>query len=1831
MGQKEHCRAERGWPKEKGETILMVPAKPAFTTIVTKYQQQKFSDLLKLPQNLAIVTAHILFLRLTVPADLYNSGILVEIEGLRIRLNADLENQEVAQGTHQRDDSGRLGKPSKGVKADKPRSNQSHVHDPGGLPIYGSPSSPNEKDDGQLGDLPSTVDLAKSFLQTDPREEKAELQASVTNSQYLNESRLSSEDGDVGVGNNVLLPAFLADFLKGVGDRVQLAIHDVEVDLILKVDRFSETASGSDVSDRFDPVTLRLAIEDLCLEGMDEHGQTVEAHSEEVREVTRQETRRVTFSNVQTMVISEASLFADLARSTAPSSPETKHTNPMAKAHSRSGPVLGSNPSTDQDSLRRSVNPDRSMEDSRDLESAITYDGCEKDLATTGTEDKSNVTLSLPYLTSKSEFYDRTFVDSLHSSKERNRDEQHPLADSKTLPASMLYGDPASSKVSYPSPTDPYRQHPIPDFLNEVPTPTSSHFFAPDLILDREKEPCHASSPQAQYGMDIRPVEKSSFSSVSQHTSPISTRSPPDSEDLAESKIFTREEASVYMSAISQPTAGRENKRVDIPGDWDSSSSDCKQANSTLSDIVKASKSLRHDDEPSDRSYASKGRLESPSSGENSSNKNSAKDVASFTHVQAATEPLTGSPTEHKGSPQGSEASSTGLRSSLAVIKRTISVDRIVTIISLGSNSGNGYAKARGDRPGGITQEIPGSFASSSLSGGSEPAQSAQFHDNDHFRPTISVDIGEVQILSDMGLMRMMILLIQKFNALRRPLTPEPNNSKTSKSTQSHQKELKLTLKKARWKFLDAVKGAHLLNFHRNLRVFGTQPFSEDSEVLLRLDIDIFDAVCSRSDTTSITKVSMGKLAFGYCSDDILSFDSGLRMRESTRDVLAPVNNDIIMTLTQNRGTLVVDLTTLPLHVVLDLRRLDETFNWFGGFSSMLGLGNSMVSTMTIVDVKTRTTSSGKSTRGVHFESLDTDKPLYPGPTRNQNKITARIGGVVLELQGTQSSLRLEGTAMKVVSRVEGLGLQVDRLKFSGPHLKHGIDEPSVSVQIASLRVEYLSIPKEIDLTRLLALLSPSKDKDARDDDILLETLLRQRRQGAVVRTTIESLEGKVSSLEDLHCFPLLAEDLKKLSTVAKYLPEDDRPGILVLGLVKDFRVAFTINDSFGVGSLTGRNIEGAHVTFPTLMVMGINALYVHRNGIEELVGAVLPPDVNTESDMPVVMAQFVGNALEPTAKIKIRNLRLEYYVSTIMGILGLDEAPNTEAMLAEMIRSVATITSRHNSQPPPPKNSGQSLTSSDNPASSSKTLKLDISIRDSIVGLNPRHASAKALLVFTDAHVLVSRPRAEEAKALLQIRKASIMVIDDIDNVTPIGNKSNEKKSFRIKRTQVESLSDMGYVSVGFISAANATVRIVDIKAEDGKAIDVVIRDNLFVLETCADSTQTLQNILDGLKPPRLPSTEKKYMTEVVPIEDMLASFTGDAFTTTASEAEEANDLPLGLDEGDMVDDEVPQNLEFVSSFYNPEPDSVYDGIANSMLEDDLESLASPNSVREIGDRNLLESFQDQTQIAPGNVPLDIQEDHFGSSSAVGNRAHTWNTKSSAYKSSKGDIPRASPLRVRVRDVHIIWHLFDGYDWQHTRDTITQAVEDVQNRATERLARKDKRNSVDPEEEEESVIGDFLFNSIYIGIPANRDPGDLARQVNRNLDDLVSESESYATSASSGSPSRPGRLPRLKARKLRLQRSRYHKITFELKGVSADMIVLPPGSGEAQSSIDVRIQELEVFDHVPTSTWKKFATYMHDAGERQSGTSMVHLEILNVKPVPHLAASELILKVSSK
>ena len=1795
---------------------------------------------MRIPPHLTLEKARILLLKITVPADLYQSGILIEVEGVEIRLQAESAEKEKKENVASKTRNPKL---SRRVKADRPRSTQSLVHDPGGLPPHPSSDVDEEDEKEQMERIPTTTDLAQSFLQAEPPEEKAELQATIAQSHHLEQSQGSSDASDeassLGVGDGLSLPSFLADFLKGVGERVQLRVRNVEVDVVLNLDLPSETSNSGDTLNKTEAVTVRLLIEDVHIDGVTSERPTSDGVKppENLRPAANdmpslsgnRGIRRISLQNVHGTLLSDASVFANVSRFAVPMSPEATQASLFGKSKTRKdAPAsFSSHSSTTRTTEYQGFSDEGNgspPEKSPVLGACTTVNDVETSVSERPEDGPGrSISQNNPGYHETAYGQDSVLTDSFYSNRDGNDFEHENIMDSEVLPPSFRLRPFSQSMISSSSSSSSSFEEQMETGQARLHASSSRHNQAP---FSRSVE--HSGLQEQRHANFSGGVEPSSTTHeqelvLSTEADQVST------EDLAQSKIFSHEEAtSMYMSAISHVSSRTSDRSRTVPGNWGNFSSD-EEENNVDSRLPDSSLSRDRDDPALAQSEG----LTSSQEGDHNftigdhepciTPRQSHSPIASLSSSATSSaapsqEVLHQNSLEHAPS-QKSEVSSAKSESALIIVKRFMSVNSIT--LEIGHEQSVAITDAVD-----LDVSMMRPQCSPAILRIPSSAIPASNNNQAHARSwqTTSVEVGKVELLGDMGLTRLTILIMQR---IAETLRPTPIRQMDAVVSEPVSKLVKLKVQNISWKFVDLIKGFAVADSRASLAEAVSMPISTGAEILLKAVIEDLSSVYRINGSSVGSKLSIRKVLFGYESSHVLSFDSGLKMRESARDVLAPVNNDMVILYTNDQGTSKIECTTLPLHISLDLRRLDETFGWFGGFSSMLGLGNSVMSTVTVVD-KSRSPQLGKPRRGVHFETPEQMKTSENQSNYNK-KVSARIGGLVLDLHGTGSSVQLESTALKLVSRAEGLGVQLDKVNLSGPYMRLATKVPSITIKFGNIRLEYLSTPKEVDLARLLSLLSPSKDKYEHDDDILLDTLLRQRRQGGVIRATVESFDCRVSNLQDLESFPTLAEELKKLSTVTKYLPEDDRPGILTLVLIRNFQLEVFISSSVGTVMCSMKNVEAAHVTLPSLTALGITNVHVHRNRSEEVVGEALVVNIGHEPPAPMIMGRFVGNEMEPTVKVKLHNVRVEYHISTIMAIMGLSDTMTAEAIVADIASSVATVTNWQGYSASPPKPASQASSTNERSTGSSKTLRLDIAIRDSVIGLNPRKSSARGLVVLTNTQFVGALPKEDEANAILDIRKASLMIIDDVQNVIPANEAVRDSPSDG-HHSQIQGLSDIGYVSIGYISAAKATLNVVKADAGEGQSVDIEVKDDLLVLESCADSTQTLQSIVNGLKPPLPPSTELKYRTEIVPVQDMLASLSGNAFATGEHSDGSGDDHTLGFEEGDMVDDEVPQNLEFVSSFYNPDPDGLYDGIADSMLEEDLETIASPPCIQEIGDKRLLESFQEKFQIAPGGAPLDFREDHFGASSAVRGTAHRWDTKRNTYGLINEFNIAGSPLRVRVRDVHFIWNLFDGYDWQHTRDVIGQAVADVQSKAIERRSKADRRRSFDAEEEEESVIGDFLFNSIYIGIPANRDPRDLSRQVNRNLDDLVSETESYATSSASGSPSRQSHKPRTKGKRLRLSRSKYHKMTFELKGVSADLVVFPPSLDETQSSLDIRVQDLEIFDHVPTSTWKKFATYMHDAGERESGASMVHIEILNVKPVPTLAASEIILKVSS-
>jgi autophagy-related protein 2 len=1741
--------------------------------------------LLRLPSNISFSDARILLLRLTVPANIYQNGISVEVEGVRIKISIHPENE---------DSKDRKKKPSGKEKAVgvKPSQNQSSPE----------PDSSEDEKEARIG-LPSAGDLAQSFLETEPAREKADLRSAIAKSQALDQSMIS-EDGtedDEGIGAELSLPAFIADFIRGVTERFEAFIRDIQLEATIKLQ-----PSGSNPD--FEEVTLCFNIANVEVHPVSEDNDPTKSKT---RPQIAQElssdgfrARQITTSGIHASLLSTSALSSFMSQLSRPPSPT------LSRGASKLSENLSSSKSNSSEpDMMRSSMFDPHPEINTRLRGGFDIDP----------DEVLNSKIS-----SSSESSD-------HAENGQNlADSYNSLIDQVEEPAFHFGQD---SEVL--SSSDIYRFRPqrssIAEHASSIRRGSSRLSDNSRSFLsgnhENPRSPESASSPESDNQTSVFHDASGSLEN------PGSTERSANREDLSESKFFTHQEAeSMYLSAMSQG-----NRRNTIPGEWSDTESDqpsdgtanvFHDAQSADDSIIASIRNDQHEpsSSPTVPHYSQTAVSDSPNDSPPRSlyvsnyNEDSPERPVISPKQQSPILSSSRAQTDTHSSLSSSDQLPNQEPTSIAV-KTFFAVDRIDIYIPQPLQEMPQDLISQTDSAKKPTT-IPGAFSihqsvkeSAMKSTTINPSIS---HPRNPESPKTIVHIANVIFLTDVAFIRLVILISQNLSLPTQPTKEKP------KTTRASDQDWALHLESFSLKFVDVLKTQKRYSPAESKGLIDyVSPVTSD--VLLRLQLQSFALSMHQRFERSSTDIRIRKVTLGFSDEHIISFDSSLKMRESVRDILAPEGQDLGCKIIQSpKSPTEVEIMTAPIHVRANIARLEDAIGWLGGLSTMLDLGNSMMSTVTVTE--TRPKSPQLKPRGVRFE---TGEPIRTQKVTTEQKIKTniRIGGLAVDVLGRSVSLSLDGSAVKIVARKDALRMQIDRLRFYGPLLTDSSNPPAINLEIDTLKVDYLNLPKESDLTRLLALLSPSQARDEPDDDILLDTLLRQRRKGGLLRVNVSRLTGKVSRFQELQNFNILAEELTQLSSVTKYLPEDDRPGLLVLSLIEDLKIDADIDSRIGVVSVQTRNVELGLVTFPFLLLVGVESINANHQNIE-LVGEATPnvraalSRQPSKDNQPMIMVKFVGEEMEPTLKIKLNNLRAEYHVTTIMTVLGITETASGEVIVAEIINSVASLPpiSPRASSPPDTK--------------PGKSMKLDLAIRDTVIGLNPKGNPAKGLAVLSKCRLSMALPQDERSniEGTFDIAKASLMIIDNTKNILNVEDieDPNIMSGLGAKLSQLQCLTAVGFVSVGEISSAKIACKTS--KGVDSETLlDVEVRDDLFVLETCADSTQTLAAIMGGLAPPTPPSKGPKYRTEIVPIENMLASFTGDAFPADVRQEDDTDySMSLEDDSGTVAlddEDEDPPDFDFDGSYYAREAREMTQSMASSGLGSVLFGISAnqsgPSKPSE-SEKPVIESFREQFEAAES---LHFDDDHFGKSATIGGRAHRWNSEKNTYDAMNDRKVKGSPLRVRLRDTHLIWNLFDGYDWQRTRDTITQAVEDIEAKAAEKLAaRREKLRALDDEDDEESVIGDFLFNSIYIGISAKDDPKELSRKINGELNDTASETGSYTTLTTiSSSPSRQGK-PRSR-RKLKLSRSRHHKMTFELKGVSGDIIVFPPDTGETQSSIDIRVQDLEIFDHVPTSTWKKFATYMHDAGERETGSSMVHIEMLTVKPDQDLLASEIVLK----
>jgi autophagy-related protein 2 len=206
--------------------------------------------------------------------------------------------------------------------------------------------------------------------------------------------------------------------------------------------------------------------------------------------------------------------------------------------------------------------------------------------------------------------------------------------------------------------------------------------------------------------------------------------------------------------------------------------------------------------------------------------------------------------------------------------------------------------------------------------------------------------------------------------------------------------------------------------------------------------------------------------------------------------------------------------------------------------------------------------------------------------------------------------------------------------------------------------------------------------------------------------------------------------------------------------------------------------------------------------------------------------------------------------------------------------------------------------------------------------------------------------------------------------------------------------------------------------------------------------------------------------------------------------------------------------------------------------------------------------------------------------------------------------------IYLNVSRVHVRLH--DGYDWPETRSVIEGAVQRVESGAAAEAAAAEEEE--EGEEEDRALIGETLYQSIHLLLPAGASPARLTRNINKSVHSAASE-----------------------AGGVELTRSPHHKVAVEVQTVEVVVAVhttrdprtppatppAEPGGAEVVNAVSVLAENFEVLDNVPTLTWHKVVTYLRSAGERELQTRAVRVSVTELRPDRALCATEAIVDVA--
>ena len=490
----------------------------------------------------------------------------------------------------------------------------------------------------------------------------------------------------------------------------------------------------------------------------------------------------------------------------------------------------------------------------------------------------------------------------------------------------------------------------------------------------------------------------------------------------------------------------------------------------------------------------------------------------------------------------------------------------------------------------------------------------------------------------------------------------------------------------------------------------------------------------------------------------------------------------------------------------------------------------------------------------------------------------------------------------------------------------------------------------------------------------------------------------------------------------------------------------------------------------------------------------------------------------------------------------------------------------------------------------SSSPTKFDVryTIYDCMIGLSPGRLDCKSYL-------LIGKGNSDLSFGINQFyikcsfRNLTMVLIDDAKNFIPFETKKQNRRSAsgQVPYDYIYPLEyylNLGYIQIGSINVAHVGITFnTDIEELKKRNERLGIRDSLSLVDLkinsdehqinlCADSANTLIQLI--------------------------------------------NDLKLPLD----FKDEDKMKVKFSG------PIDVMKDIEENIFKD------------------LEEEFTELTIDEDGNPSESSSQE---ASSLLFDERHFEKESRSVYDNTNVD-----PLHININLSKTSIYLHDGYDWKETRKAIRGTVKKFEKQQRERQDLEQdqlqdtneppKRTRVEfdieevPEEQENDVMEETLYQSIHLSAPKKSNAVDLTASINMELqngdvdDDDLDDVDKFESNVSLGK----------NYKNLKLRRSAKHKILIDLKNIEVGVIVYSTRDPrkdktdenmefELLNLVEVRVNTINVYDNLPSSTWNKFLGYMNILGEREIGTNMLNVSILNVRPDPTMVAAEAIMNIS--